>query len=81
MTHHIEVLGFNCVACRKTCRLVEEVAKELGVVIRLEKVSDPTRIAAYRVLAVPAVAINGRLLYSGSLPSRKIITTWLKLLT
>lgn len=77
MKPHIEVLGFDCPACRKTFQLIGEIAQELGIDIRLEKVSDPERIAVYRVLAVPAVAIDGKLLHSGSLPSRKTITTWL----
>ncbi|MEW6132240.1 MAG: thioredoxin family protein [Pseudomonadota bacterium] len=77
MTPHIEVLGFDCAACRKTFRLIGEVAQELGIDIRLEKVSDPARIAAYRALAVLAIAIDGKLLHSGSLPSRKTITAWL----
>lgn len=77
MTHHIEVLGFDCPACRKTFRLFGEVAQELGIDIRLEKVDDPERIAAYRVLSVPAVVIDGKLLHSGSSPSRKAIANWL----
>lgn len=81
MTHHIEVLGFDCTACRKTFQLIGEVAHELDIDIRLEKVSDPARIAAYRALAVPAVAIDGKLLHSGSLPSRKTITNWLLAIT
>lgn len=51
---HVEVLGFDCAACRKTFRLIEETAREQGRAIRLEKVDDPARIAACRVLAVPA---------------------------
>jgi small redox-active disulfide protein 2 len=81
VTHHIEVLGFDCAACRKTFRLVGEVAQELGIDIRLEKVSDPARIAACQALAVPAVVIDGKLVYSGSLPSRRTITNWLIAIT
>lgn len=77
MTPHIEVLGFDCPACRKTFRLVEEVAQGLGIDVSLEKVDDPERLAAHRVLSVPAVVINGRLLHSGSSPSRKAIANWL----
>lgn len=74
---HIEVLGFDCPTCRKTYRLIEEVAHELDIDIQLEKVSDLTRIAAYRVLSVPGFAIDGKLLHSGSSPNRKTITSWL----
>lgn len=74
---HIEVLGFDCPTCRKAYRLIEEVAHELDIDIQLEKVSDPARIAAYRVLSVPGFAIDGKLLHSGSSPTRKTITSWL----
>jgi predicted thioredoxin/glutaredoxin len=75
--HRVEVLGFECTACRKAYRLIEEVAGELGVSIRLEKVSDPVRIADYRVLCVPGVAVDGRLVYSGGIPDRQTIRHWL----
>lgn len=73
----VEVLGFDCPACRKAYRLIEETAHEMGVRIALEKVSDPARIAAHRVLNVPGVVVAGRLVHSGGTPSRKQIETWL----
>lgn len=74
----VEVLGFDCAACRKTYRLIEEAARELGVAIHLEKVGDPARIAASRVLSVPGVVVAGKLVHSGGAPSRRQIETWLK---
>lgn len=74
---HIEVLGFDCPACRKTFRLIDETAHELGIEIHLEKISDPARIVGYRVLSVPGVVVDGRLVHQGSTPNRKIIATWL----
>lgn len=74
---HVEVLGFDCAACRKTFRLIEETAREQGRAIRLEKVDDPARIAACRVLAVPAVVIDDKLVYSGGVPDRTLIQSWL----
>jgi len=74
---NVEVLGFDCAACRKTYRLIEETARELGLAIHLEKLDDPARIAAYRVLSVPAVVVGGKLVHSGGTPSRKQVATWL----
>jgi hypothetical protein len=73
----VEVLGFECNACRKTFPRIEAMATELGVPILLEKVSDPARIAAYRVLVVPGVAVDGVLVHSGGVPDRKRIAQWL----
>lgn len=74
---NVEVLGFDCPACRKAMRLIDETARELGVTIRLEKVSDPAAIAVHRVLSVPGVVVEGKLVHSGGAPSRKQIVTWL----
>lgn len=74
---NVEVLGFDCPACRKTYRLIDEMSRELGIKIHLEKISDPARIAGYRVLSVPGVVVDGRLVHQGSAPSRKLIATWL----
>ncbi len=74
---HVEVLGFDCAACRKTFQRVDETARALGVAIRLEKVDDPARILAYRALTVPAVAVDGRLVHSGGVPPRAHIESWL----
>jgi hypothetical protein len=77
MTVHVEVLGFECSTCRTAFERIGAVARELGVPIHLEKVSDPARIAAYRVLAVPGVAVDGVLVHSGGVPDRKRIAEWL----
>jgi len=74
---NVEVLGFDCAACRKTYRLIEDTAREMGLAIHLVKVSDPARIAACRVLSVPGVMVAGKLVHSGGAPSRKQIANWL----
>ncbi len=74
---NVEVLGFDCAACRKTFRLIDETARALGLAIHLEKVDDPARIAACRVLSVPSVVIDGKLVHSGGTPSCKQIAIWL----
>jgi predicted thioredoxin/glutaredoxin len=74
---NVEVLGFDCAACRKTYRLIEDTAREMGLAIQLVKVSDPARIAACRVLSVPGVVVAGKLVHSGGAPSRKQIANWL----
>jgi len=74
---NVAVLGFDCAACRKAYRLIDEVAQELGIAIHLEKISDPARIAAHRVLSAPGVVVAGKLVHSGGAPSRKQIAIWL----
>lgn len=77
MTFHIEIMGFDCPACRKTQGLVEEVVRQKAIRTNLIKVSDPVRIAAYGVLSLPGVAVDGRLVHQGGVPSRETIARWL----
>ena len=77
MTCHIEIPGFDCPACRKTYRLIEETVRELGIEAKLEKVSDPARIAGYQVLSVPGVAVDGKLVHQGGAPSSETVRSWL----
>jgi hypothetical protein len=74
---HIRVLGFDCAACRKAHARIAEVAAGLGADIRLEKVDDPRELVAARVLVPPGVVVDGRLVYSGGVPDRKLIESWL----
>jgi len=74
---YIEVLGFDCGACRKTHRLILAAAERSAVPARIEKVSDPARIASLGVLRLPGVAVNGCLVHQGGVPDARSITAWL----
>ena len=65
----IEVLGTGCKKC---------IAKELGTVVEVTKVTDPQVIMHYQVMSTPAVAVNGQLAHSGGVPDRKKIEAILK---
>lgn len=75
---HILVLGFDCATCRKTYARIGEVAASLDLAVSLEKVEDPRVLAEHRVMRPPGVVVDGRLVHAGGLPSRKLITGWLK---
>jgi small redox-active disulfide protein 2 len=73
----VKVLGTGCANCRATTQRVEQVAKELGVAITLEKVEAIQDIMAYGILATPGVVVDGRIVHSGSVPAREKIAGWL----
>ncbi len=73
----IKVLGTGCANCRTTTQRVEEVAKELGVAITLEKVEAIQDIMSYGILATPGVVVDGKVVHSGGVPTREKITGWL----
>ena len=68
---NIKVLGTGCANCKTTVRLIDEIAKENGVEIQLEKVEDIRDIMAYGILATPGVVIDGEVVHSGEFPRKK----------
>jgi hypothetical protein len=64
-------------ACRKIRARIAEVAAALGADISPKKMDDPREMAASRVLSLPGVVVDGRFVYSGGIPDRKLIQSWL----
>jgi hypothetical protein len=73
----IQVLGPGCFNCDKIESDVREVLAELKMPGDLSHVTDPTEIARYGLLGVPALVINGRVVCVGTLPDRNRIKQWL----
>ena len=74
----IKILGTGCANCRATTQRVEQVAKELGVSITLEKVEAMQDIVAYGILATPGVVVDGKVVHAGGIPTREKIADWLR---
>lgn len=75
---HFEVLGTGCKKCVNTAESIERVAQELGEPVEVVKVTDPARIMEYQVMSTPAVALDGKVIHSGSIPEHDRITGWIK---
>ena len=71
-----KVLGTGCSNCKATVKLVEEIAKEKGTSITMEKVEDIRDIMKFNILCTPGVVINGKVVHAGGIPSRKKVETW-----
>jgi small redox-active disulfide protein 2 len=74
---HFEVLGTGCKKCVSTAESIERIAQELGHTVSVEKVTDPARIMEYQVMSTPAVALDGKVLHSGSIPEDDEIADWI----
>lgn len=72
----VKVLGTGCANCKATVRLIEEVAKQKGVDITLEKIEDIQRIMTYSIMATPGVVIDGTVVHAGGVPSREKVAGW-----
>lgn len=73
----IKVLGSGCAKCKLTFKAIEEVAKQQGVEVNLQKVEEIRDIMAYRVLSTPGVVVDGKVVHVGSVPSKELIASWL----
>jgi small redox-active disulfide protein 2 len=74
---NIKVLGTGCANCKTTLKLIEEMAKEKGAEIQLEKVEDMQAIIGYGVMSTPGVVLDGKVVHAGGVPSRDKIAGWL----
>ena len=65
----IQVLGTGCPKCKKLAEHAEAAARELGIEYTIEKVTDINDIMAFGIMATPGLAVDGKVLSSGRLPS------------
>lgn len=65
----IQILGTGCQKCRLLAEYAEKAAQGLGIEYRLEKVTDLKAIAAFGVMATPALAVDGTVKFAGRVPS------------
>jgi small redox-active disulfide protein 2 len=69
----IQVLGTGCPKCKKTAEVMMEAATRLGlregadfVLEKVEKIGD---IMSFGITVTPGVAIDGKVLSTGKVPS------------
>jgi small redox-active disulfide protein 2 len=74
---NIKVLGTGCSNCKTTLKLIDEVAKDKGLEVELEKVEDIAAIMGYGVMSTPGVVIDGKVVHAGGVPDRQKIEGWL----
>lgn len=63
----IEILGPGCPKCTQMAKNADEAAKALGIDYELVKVTDLGIMMGYRVMATPAIVVDGEVKSSGKL--------------
>jgi small redox-active disulfide protein 2 len=75
----IQVLGTGCPKCKKTAEVMKEAALKLGLSeggdFELEKVEKIPEIMKFGITMTPGVAIDGKVIASGHVPSAAEATT------
>ncbi|NYZ76363.1 TM0996/MTH895 family glutaredoxin-like protein [Candidatus Micrarchaeota archaeon] len=74
----IEVLGTGCPKCVEFEKRVKEAVKLTGVKAEIIHVYDINKIIERNVFATPALAVDGKVVLSGKLPSVQELTILLK---
>ena len=65
----IEILGPGCPKCTKMAENADEAARALGIDYELVKITDLGIMIGYRVMATPAIVVDGEVKSSGRLLS------------
>jgi len=73
----VKVLGPGCQRCEKTEQMVRDAAENLGIDIKIEKVTDYAQIARYGVVSTPGIVIDGKVVHAGGLPKADALQEWL----
>ncbi len=74
----IEILGIECLRCGEITRRAKQAVKELGANAEVINVQDIEAIANYRVLRLPALAVDGVIKIEGNIPKVEEIKKWIK---
>lgn len=75
---NIKVLGSGCRNCEITANAIAQAAKEAGVEISLDKVTDIAEILAFGVMSTPGVVVNGKVVHSGGIPGPDLVRSWVR---
>ncbi|ANQ53671.1 redox-active disulfide protein 2 [Thermosipho sp. 1063] len=74
----IEIFGSGCPKCKQTEKVVKMVVNEKGLDAVVEKVQDINEIVSRGIFATPAVAIDGKIVISGKVPTVDEVREFLK---
>ncbi len=75
---NIKVLGPGCRNCEITAKVIAHAAKEAGVEIELEKVTDIAEIMSFGVMSTPGVVLDGEVVHAGGVPGPEQARAWVK---
>ena len=73
----IEVLGTGCPKCNRLEAMAKAAADKLGIAYEIAHVRDINAIVQRGIMTTPALAIDGRIVVSGRLPSEAELASWL----
>ena len=73
----IKVLGPGCVQCNRLEMELMEIMIEMNLPADLEHITDIKEIGKYGVMGMPALIVNGKVMCTGKVPTKKKLKEWL----
>ncbi|QTX32476.1 TM0996/MTH895 family glutaredoxin-like protein [Aminithiophilus ramosus] len=73
----IQILGTGCAKCKKLAETAETAARELGLDYELVKVTEISDILDFGIMATPGLAVDGKVLSAGKVPTVEQVKTLL----
>jgi len=73
----IKVLGTGCSKCKTLLSTVEQAVSELGLDAKVIKVDDILQIVEYKVLGLPALVVDEKVLSAGVTLSKDEVKNYL----
>jgi small redox-active disulfide protein 2 len=74
----IKVLGAGCSKCTKLEAIVKEIIAEKSLDATVTKVEDFKEILSFGVMKTPGLVVDGKVVFSGSVPKKAKIEAFLK---
>lgn len=64
----VQILGTGCPKCKLLAERAESAARDAGLDAEVVKVTDIGEILSFGVMSTPALALDGKVLFSGKVP-------------
>ncbi len=77
MVIEVKVLGPGCANCRRLYAEAQRAIAQSSAPATLTKVEALKEITSYKILALPALVVDGQVKSAGRVPSMAEITDWL----
>jgi small redox-active disulfide protein 2 len=74
----IKVFGSGCSNCEITASVIAQVAKDAGVEVEIEKITDIIPIMAYGVMSTPGVVVDDKVVHAGGVPAPDQVRAWVQ---
>ena len=73
----IKVLGPGCAQCDRLEMELMEIMTEMNLPADLEHITDIKEIGKYGVMGMPALIVNGKVMCTGKVPTKRTLKEWL----